>query len=433
MIQFRSQFLRLCRFFKIGFFHLGGDEVNFDCWRSNAEIVKWMDEMNIPSFEQLQGLYVGMLLKKLRTRVNQNRYVVWQEVFDNGVSVPNGSVIQVWKWWMQDQNVDYANLRSMQILGRPLSEFQYELENYLEEDKRLKELQAQGVQFSVKVIEDESSKSLNNNFAKILQDQQQTPALSKSVVLELDDKTIVEQQQRSHKTAEEVKKQDDKIQDEAQVHGQQEVIPQHINQFSNQKKQDTDELHQPKPLTVPNFQRQLLDTTNTDNEHFDAAVGKVPDSKIQQSYEIHKPDARMTEVQRRLSTAPYLLELEVIVKKGLHALLSAPWYLDLIEYGEQWKKYYVVDPQDIDATIAQKKLILGGETCLWGEYVDVTNFLSRAWPRASAVAERLWSSAKVRDVDAAGERLIEHVCRMRARGFPVEPVRPGFCPLDVTE
>lgn len=74
----------------------------------------------------------------------------------------------------------------------------------------------------------------------------------------------------------------------------------------------------------------------------------------------------------------------------------------------------------------QKRLVLGGEACMWGESVDETNIQQRIWPRACATAEILWSGYPTMD---AAERLEEHVCRLKKRGIPAQPPNgPGFCP-----
>ncbi|CAF4257005.1 unnamed protein product, partial [Adineta steineri] len=71
--------------------------------------------------------------------------------------------------------------------------------------------------------------------------------------------------------------------------------------------------------------------------------------------------------------------------------------------------------------------ILGGEACVWAEFVDSTNLLTTLWPRASAVAERLWSAASVNNSEDAQFRLDVHRCRLLRRGIPAQPILPGYC------
>ena len=75
---------------------------------------------------------------------------------------------------------------------------------------------------------------------------------------------------------------------------------------------------------------------------------------------------------------------------------------------------------------------MGGEACMWGEYVDRTNLISRSFPRGAVVAEKLWSAATdTTDPDAASPRLEEHRCRMLGRGYSVEPIWPSYCDADI--
>ena len=65
---------------------------------------------------------------------------------------------------------------------------------------------------------------------------------------------------------------------------------------------------------------------------------------------------------------------------------------------------------------------------MWGEVVNKHNVIQRTWPRASAVAEKLWSAYYADSATQAAKRLEEHVCRMNQRGIPAQPPNgPGFC------
>ncbi|XP_001368242.3 beta-hexosaminidase subunit beta [Monodelphis domestica] len=125
----------------------------------------------------------------------------------------------------------------------------------------------------------------------------------------------------------------------------------------------------------------------------------------------------------------YEKELSDVTAAGFATVLLSPWYLDYISYGQDWRRYYYVEPLQFSGTSTQKELVLGGTAALWGEYVDATNLMPRLWPRASAVGERLWSSKHVRDENDAYNRLTEHRCRMVRRGIPAEPLYVGYCEL----
>ncbi|NWV80971.1 HEXB hexosaminidase, partial [Dasyornis broadbenti] len=126
----------------------------------------------------------------------------------------------------------------------------------------------------------------------------------------------------------------------------------------------------------------------------------------------HKAQLKPDTVVQVWMANNYAHELSSVTGAGLTAVLSAPWYLDYISYGQDWKKYYSVEPLNFPGSEKQKKLLIGGEACLWGEFVDATNLTPRLWPRASAVGERLWSNSNVTNLQDAYKRLISHRCRM---------------------
>ncbi len=92
-------------------------------------------------------------------------------------------------------------------------------------------------------------------------------------------------------------------------------------------------------------------------------------------------------------------------RHGFSGILSAGYYLDHMEPAST---LYAVDPMENDAaslSVEEQARILGGEVAMWGEFVSPENVDSRIWPRAAAVAERLWSPAGVKDVPSMYRRL----------------------------
>jgi hexosaminidase len=97
--------------------------------------------------------------------------------------------------------------------------------------------------------------------------------------------------------------------------------------------------------------------------------------------------------------------LAEIAKKGYMGILSNGYYLDHQLSAED---HYGVDPLGGDAAVLspdEQAFILGGEACMWAEFVNPETVDSRIWPRVAAIAERFWSQTSVRDADDMYRRL----------------------------
>jgi hexosaminidase len=112
--------------------------------------------------------------------------------------------------------------------------------------------------------------------------------------------------------------------------------------------------------------------------------------------------------------------LAAAAKQGYSGLLSHGYYLDAMWTAAQ---HYAVDPLSgavASLTADEQKRILGGEACVWGEFVTADNIDSRIWPRAATIAERLWSPEAVKDMNSMYERLAAVSARMAALGISPE-------------
>ncbi|HTU49104.1 MAG TPA: family 20 glycosylhydrolase [Acidobacteriaceae bacterium] len=100
-----------------------------------------------------------------------------------------------------------------------------------------------------------------------------------------------------------------------------------------------------------------------------------------------------------------LASLAQAARQGNRGMLSTPYYLNL---DHPTSFYYLADPLGAEAAslnAEQKARILGGEACMWSEYVDSETINSQIWPYLAAIAERFWSPENVRDVDSMYQRL----------------------------
>lgn len=108
--------------------------------------------------------------------------------------------------------------------------------------------------------------------------------------------------------------------------------------------------------------------------------------------------------------------LAAAAQRGYSGILSSGYYLDHMDNASD---YYLVDPIPASSTLTpvERKRILGGEACMWGEYVDANVVDSRIWPFTAAIAERLWSPQDVTNVNDMYRRLRVESLRLEALGL----------------
>ena len=115
--------------------------------------------------------------------------------------------------------------------------------------------------------------------------------------------------------------------------------------------------------------------------------------------------------------------LNEVARAGYGTLLAYNWYLDHLS--ASWEDFYNNEPDNGQLNSEQLANILGGETCMWAEKVDATNFDAKVWPRNSAAAERLWSPKDTTNLDSAQVRLSFHRCRLNNREIEASPINAG--------
>ncbi|XP_059614024.1 probable beta-hexosaminidase fdl isoform X2 [Phlebotomus argentipes] len=136
-----------------------------------------------------------------------------------------------------------------------------------------------------------------------------------------------------------------------------------------------------------------------------------------------------------------------LIENGFNLIISHvdAWYLDCgfgswRSTGEgacspyrTWQNVYKHRPWNrMRLTPVQMKQILGGEVCLWTEQVDESTLDSRVWPRAAALAERLWTDPDdEHDFDAVHKDVFSRFSVFRNRlvqlGIKAEAIFPKYC------
>lgn len=155
-------------------------------------------------------------------------------------------------------------------------------------------------------------------------------------------------------------------------------------------------------------------------------------------------------------------EMTKYINQGFKVIFSNQdvWRLDCIGnnfYGEKaescntkiatWRNFYENSPLDMLENLGVnnarsdqprsgqanpiKEQVLGGEATMWSFDTDANSFQAKAWPRVSALAERLWTDPHHDNLeDTSAKRINIHRKRMVDLGTRADPIQPQYCLQD---
>lgn len=121
-----------------------------------------------------------------------------------------------------------------------------------------------------------------------------------------------------------------------------------------------------------------------------------------------------------------------LIMSNYDALYFDCGYGSWVSEGTNWCSPYIgwekVYKNDLGAIGGQyRSQILGGEAALWTEQADEQVLDGRFWPRASALAERLWSDPQTTTWRDAEPRMLLQRERLVENGIQAESLQPQWC------
>jgi N-acetyl-beta-hexosaminidase len=77
--------------------HIGGDEVNLNCWKENSNIQNWLVEQGHPGDMQWLEGYFHRRMRQITKDMSHKTFIFWEES-NHFAEQMNNSAVQTWKW-----------------------------------------------------------------------------------------------------------------------------------------------------------------------------------------------------------------------------------------------------------------------------------------------------------------------------------------------